>query len=326
MIAIVGAGVTGARVLEQLIRLSHTDFLLHDREEFKAERLAARHRSDAINISVVRKHHLVQAHVVVLACGAPHNELALSFLQAGAHVVSVSDDVDDTTALLDLNDMAMQHNRLLVVGAAASPGLTGLLLAHLSTQFDSIDEAHVAVHGTGGPDCARQHHAALSGSSLGWHDGGWLRRPSGSGRELCWFPEPVGAYDCYRAEVPDPLLLHRALPQLQRISARISATRRDRLTARLPMLAPPNAEGGMGAVRIEVRGIRGISRAMEIVGVSERLAHIAAIVAAITTHAVVHNNISAVGAHVLGADELPNAQLLRGVADAGLHIQQFVGA
>jgi hypothetical protein len=92
------------------------------------------------------------------------------------------------------------------------------------------------------------------------------------------------------------------------------------------MLAPPNAEGGMGAVRIEVRGMRGISRAMEIVGVAERLAHIAAIVATTTTNAILHNNISAVGAHVLGGNEMPNAQLLRGVADAGLHIHQFVGA
>ena len=132
MIAIVGAGVTGARVLEQLIRLDYTDFLLHDREEFKAELLAAKHRSAAINISVVRKRNLVQAHVVVLACGAPHNELALSFVQAGAHVVSMSDDVDDTTALLDLNDLATQHNRLLVVGAAASVPFCPCLLENLS--------------------------------------------------------------------------------------------------------------------------------------------------------------------------------------------------
>jgi len=29
---------------------------------------------------------------------------------------------------------------------------------------------------------------------------------------------------------------------------------------------------------------------------------------------------------VLGGNQMPNAQLLRGVADAGLHIHQFVGA
>jgi hypothetical protein len=41
---------------------------------------------------------------------------------------------------------------------------------------------------------------------------------------------------------------------------------------------------------------------------------------------LLYNNISAVGAHVLGGNEMPNAQLLRNVADAGLHIHQFVGA
>ena len=38
------------------------------------------------------------------------------------------------------------------------------------------------------------------------------------------------------------------------ISARRSARRRDRFTARLPMLSPPHQEGGIGALRVEVRG------------------------------------------------------------------------
>ena len=76
----------------------------------------------------------------------------------------------------------------------------------------------------------------------------------GSGRELCWFPEPVGAYDCYRAELASPLLLRDLFPDVMRISARMSANRRDRLTARLPMLSRPHREGGVGALRIEVRG------------------------------------------------------------------------
>jgi saccharopine dehydrogenase-like NADP-dependent oxidoreductase len=326
MIAIVGAGVTGTGVLEQLIRRGHTKFAVCDLDEFRAQQLAELHRSKTVTIDVVKTRHVGQADIAVLACGAPQSELVMGLLQSDTHVVSMSDDLDDTTELFDMHEVAVQQNRSLIVGACASPGLTGLLLAHVALGFDSVDEAHVAVHGTGGPDCARQHHVALAGQSIGWHDGSWLRRPSGSGRELCWFPEPVGAYDCYRAEVPDPMLLHRAMPQLQRISARVSATRRDRFTARLPLLAPPNAEGGMGAVRIEVRGMRGSSRAMEIVGVSERLAKIAGVVAATVAHAITTNQISAVGAHVLGDSELPNAALLRDVANAGLHIHQFVGA
>ena len=110
------------------------------------------------------------------------------------------------------------------------------------------------MHGTAGPACAREHHRSLRGWAIGWQDDRWIERPAGSGRELCWFPEPVGARDCYRAEMPDPWLLHRSFEGVDRISARMSATRRDRFTARLPMLSPPHREGGIGALRVEARG------------------------------------------------------------------------
>ena len=42
----------------------------------------------------------------------------------------------------------------------------------------------------------------------------------------------------------------------ERVTARLAATRRDRLTSRLPMLRPPHADGGPGAVRVELRGER----------------------------------------------------------------------
>ena len=138
-----------------------------------------------------------------------------------------------------------------------SPGLSGLLARHLSSRLHRVDELHVAMHGAAGPACARVHHRSLSGRSPGYIDGEWKEFHGGSGRELCWFPEPVGAVDCYRAESPLPILLHRAFPEAQRISSRRSATRRDRLTARLPMLRPPHAEGGVGALR---GGSRSITR------------------------------------------------------------------
>jgi hypothetical protein len=219
------------------------------------------------------------------------------------------------------------RRRAMVVGAAASPGLTSLLVRQVADSFDSIDEVHVAVHGTGGPDCARQHHRALSGEALGWHDGEWLRRPAGSGRELCWFPEPVGPYDCYRSEMADPIVLRRAYPQLQRISARTSATRRDRLTARLPMLSPPNAEGGMGAVRIEVRGHRGAAREVVVAGVAERLAQIAAVVAASTARQLVAlPDAFTPGGQVLGEPFVPNEAILASAVHSGLRIHRFVGS
>lgn len=183
---------------------------------------------------------------MVLATPSGQSSLTRRLVERGVSVVCTSDDVEDVRDLLELDGVARANNVSIVVGAAASPGLSGLLVAELASRVDVIDEIHVGVHGTGGPACARQHHRALAGEAPGWHDGQWITRPGGSGRELLWFPEPIGGRDCYRAELADPLTLQRAFPSASRISARMSATRRDRLTARLPMMSPPHAEGGIG--------------------------------------------------------------------------------
>ena len=212
----------------------------------------------------------VPAPVVVLAGGGPHAEAAATLVRRGVHVVSTSGAVDDVRALLDLDDDARLAGVTVVLGAAVSPGLSGLLARHVAGRLAGVDELHVAVHGTGGPACAREHHRSLRGWAIGWQDEHWIERPAGSGRELCWFPEPVGARDCYRAEMPDPWLLHRSFPGVERISARMSATRRDRFTARLPMLSPPHREGGIGALRVEARGHDGTgARQAHIIGIAE---------------------------------------------------------
>ena len=197
---------------------------------------------------------LAVTDVVALCHPHPHAQLAAEYLAAGVSVVSMSDDIADVRTLVDLDDRARRGHAVLVVGAAMSPGLSGLLIDHLWRQLDVAEEIHVATHGTAGPACAAQHHDALGDTAIGWHDGAWIERPGGSGRELNWFPEPIGAKDCYRAALPDPFLLQRMFPTASRISARVSGTRRDRLTARLPMLTPPHAAGDLGAVRVEVRG------------------------------------------------------------------------
>ena len=196
--------------------------------------------------------------------------MAAGFLTKGMHVVSTTGSLDDVRELLDLDDAARGNGVSLVVGAAVAPGLSGLLARYISRRLAGCDELHVARHGTAGPACAREHHRSLTGWALGWHDGQWLERPAGSGRELCWFPEPVGARDCYRGELADPVLLHRSFPDVERISARQSATRRDRLMARLPMLSPPHPEGGIGALRVEARGCDETgSRITHVIGIAE---------------------------------------------------------
>ena len=324
-VGVVGSGVTGTRVVAQLASLGGTSLSVADTNRLKAQQLTALYRNDGVSVDVAEPDEMVQCSVVILACAKPHVALAKRFIQAGIHVVSMSDDLGDTMQLLQLDELARSSSATLVVGAAASPGLTALLVYHAKRNFDSIDETHVALHGTGGPNCAHQHHDALSGQSIGWHDDDWLRRPAGSGRELCWFPEPVGAYDCYRAEMSDPVLLKHAMPQLQRITARMSATRRDRFTARLPMMAPPHAEGGMGSVRVEVRGWRSSSRAVEIIGVAERVAQIAGVVAGTVAHEIAIGGIAEHGVVTLGTPTVPNERLLAVIQRSGIQLHEFVG-
>ncbi|MGK2950054.1 MAG: hypothetical protein ACSLFP_15890, partial [Acidimicrobiales bacterium] len=224
--------------------------------------------------------------VVLLAGPAgAHVDAARHHLGLGRPVVSTSDAVDDVRGLLDLDAEAQARGLAVVAGAAFSPGFTCLLARHGAARLDTVDEIHVARSGTGGPACARQHHASLTGTALDWRDGGWQRRSAGSGRELCWFPDPIGAEDCYRAELPDALLLVPAFPGVGRVTARLAATRRDRITAHLPMLRKPHPEGLVGAVRVELRGRRGGANEVLVLGALDRPAGAAGAVAALVARA-----------------------------------------
>ena len=326
MIGIFGAGVVGSRVAESLSVESKTAISIFDTSQIVAQRLARQLRETNRSIKAVSHGELNDSKVVVLAGPTPHAQIAREFLEKKISVVSTSDDIADCLNLLTLSDLATENKATLIIGAASSPGMSGLLVRNMSKLFDSIDEVHVALHGTGGPACARQHHRALSGQSIGWHDGEWLRRPAGSGRELCWFPEPVGAYDCYRGELPDPLLIKRAFPELTRVTARVSATRRDRVFSRMPMLIPPQAEGGMGGLRVEVRGAKNGERIVDVVGVAERAGQVAGVVSGCVARSIITGETTNHGAFVLGEVVLPNENILSQVLRSGVQAHSFVRA
>jgi hypothetical protein len=305
-IALVGNGVVGQRIERRLPVVVDDAMILHH-----DPRLGRELPQDV--------------DTVVLAHGGTHSDVAHHCLERGLPVVSVGDGLEDVRALVDLDDMARAAGVPLVVGAGMAPGLTGLLARMLASQMATCDEIHLAIHGTAGPDCARQHHRALRGRAVGFHDGSWIQRPAGSGRELCWFPEPVGAYDCYRAALPSPILLHHAFAEVDRISARVSANRRDRLTAWLPMLSPPHREGGVGAVRVEVRGTdHAGARVTSIVGVAEMVGTAAAATAVAFVVELLAGRLPT-GVVRAGDADLETATMLRTISELGVRLQEFTG-
>ena len=191
-------------------------------------------------------------------------------------------------------------------------------------QLDRVDEIHIAKAGTGGAACARNHHAALTDRALDWREGGWVQQRGGSGRQLAHFPEPVGPRDCYRAGLAEAMVLHRCFPSAGRITARVAATRRDRLTANLPMLRPPHLDGGPGAIRVELWGRRDGAVEVLVYGASGAPSRLAGVMAAVTA------SLSLAGVFAPGVRSLAEvddtAAVLATLADLGVTVSVFEGA
>jgi saccharopine dehydrogenase-like NADP-dependent oxidoreductase len=322
-ILVLGAGVVGLRATRQLLTVPDvSDIVLVGRDSARTAELAR--QMGGIVRSVPDRAH-VDADVVVLTTPAGHAEAAAWALANGSHVVSASDALTDADQLLALDAAARAAGRTLAIGVGFAPGLTCVLARHATAEFDTVDEVHVAKVGTGGPACARQHHQALGSDGRDWRNGAWVVVRGGSGRELVWFPDPIGGADCYRAALSDAVLLQPAFPQASRITARVSATRRDRLTAVLPMLRKPHPEAGAGAVRVEVRGRRGGVARVVAMGAMDRPSIAAGAVIATTADAIVHGRMLRTGAG--GLAELVNdtAAFLAELARRGVKAARFEG-
>lgn len=294
---VVGVGAVGARAARQLLSSDGIDeVLLHDPDPGRVEAVRQSLGTGARGVETIDFQGSAIDLVVLTLPPGEHAAHARRALTAGVPVVSTGDSISDVRGLLDLDGEARERNLSVVVGAGFGPGLSCVLTAHAASRFDSVDEIHVARIGTGGPACARQHHRALAGSALDWRDGGWVERRGGSGRELCWFPDPLGAADCYRAALPDSWLLADAFPGVGRVTARLAANRRNRLTARLPRLRRPHAEGGPGAIRVEVRGRRQGVTDIDVLGAMDRPAVAAGAVAAVAGLWLLQGRLGRVGA------------------------------
>lgn len=331
-----GLGATGSIVAEQLHRTPVDVLRLADPHDGRIAGVVARldtmrsARAEAPAVSR-RPHHgpIVGTgehgvDVVVLASPArTHGELAREAVEGGVHVVSLSDDLDDVRDLLALDASARASGSVVIVGAGFAPGMSCLLACHAAAEMDSVDEIAVAKSGTGGPACARQHHRAMKTEGVDWVDGGWELRPGGTGRDLAWFPPPIGAKDCYKAATPSPVLLQRRFPEASRITSRVTATRRDRLTARLPMLRPPHHDGGPGGVRVEVRGRKDGAFVTSVFAVTNHPSVAAATVAATVVRLVMDADLSP-GSRGLAELDV-TLDLLLALRAAGLGISTFEG-
>ncbi len=323
---VVGTGAVGARAAEELTSLVRLEALaLVDQAPGRARAVAKRLGPPA-RATTWSDDLVSPGDVAILASARSLGSLARAAVGRGAHVVSVADAPETVADLLTLDTEASERGRQVVVGAGFCPGLSCLLARHGAATLDVVDEIHVAKVGTGGPACASQHHRAMSGHSLEWRDRAWSRPRAGSGRSLCLFPEPLGYRDCYRARLGDPLVLVPAFSGVERVSARVAATRRDRLTAGLPMWWRPHPEERWGAVRVELRGWRGAARESCVLGAAGQPARVAGVVAALAAQWSVESLMSRPGAAGLAELVEEPVYFLRELTDRGVRAAVFEGS
>jgi hypothetical protein len=120
-------------------------------------------------------------------------------------------------------------------------------------------------------------------------------------------------------------LLTAAFPTVRRVTARAGANRRDRLTARLPMLRRPHPEGGLGALRVEVRGRRGTALDEYVLGAIDRPGVAAGTVAAMAAAWIIDGRMTRPGAAGLAELVEPNP-FLSVLADRGVKAAVFEGS
>jgi saccharopine dehydrogenase-like NADP-dependent oxidoreductase len=324
---LVGLGAVGARTARQLLSSrAVNELVVFSRNPARAgTRLAALGGGGALSLeprsAPAFSTALTGTAVTILTAPGPCLSEAEASLRAGVPVVSTSDEPQEARSLLTLDDEARRVGIPVVVGAGMVPGLSCLLAAWVAKLMDEVSEIHVASLGTGGPACARRHHAALREGVEEWRDGVTVRRVGGSGRELVWFPDHAGA-DCYRLNRPDPMLLTRAFPGLRSVTTRAAASRRDRFTSRLPMLRQPHPEGTVGALRVEVRGRRAGAAETIVVGSSGRAALVAGAVAAAAAARAVSGQLRT-GAGGLASLANAPGEFLRELSDRGVPLMAF---
>jgi hypothetical protein len=323
-VAVIGAGAVGARVARALLADDVvTRISIDEPDRERRAKVLESFTDERVDDGTGSRLRDLHPDVVVLAQpSGDHVARAEEALQLGAHVISTTDDVGEVRALLAMDQVARRAQRSLVVGAAFSPGLSCLLAVHAAVELRHVDEVHVARVGVGGAACLRQQQRALHALSVDWRDGEWVERPGGAGRELCYFPDPIGGVDCFRAARPEAMLLVPLFPTANRVTARLGTAEPNPLRARLARKGP--LEGPPGAIRVEVRGSDDDGYRSVVLGCMDRASVAASAICRVATVAALGGEVKRHGAG--GAAEMLDAlPALQRLAEAGVRCARFEG-
>jgi hypothetical protein len=322
---VVGAGALGARAARQLLTLGDLDRLsVADADSARADAVV-RSLGGPARACGVEALPFDDVDVVVLAHPSPEDR-ARQALQAGAHVVVAGGLLKTARDLVALDAEARERERSVVIGAAMSPGLSCLLVREAARRLSSVTSIEVAAAGAGGPACSSDRRRALASAGVRW-DGAWHYERGGTGRRLSAFPDPVGSKDCFAAGTAEAFLVATAFPSA-RVTSAVAATALERVTSALPRIHRAGAaDGGLGAVRVEVHGqLPNGSATALVLGAIDRPALAGGAVAAVAARWASGGRFCRSGAGGLAALVDDPQAFLRELSALGVRAAEFSGS
>lgn len=282
-VLLVGAGAVAGRTARQIVETPGVEQLLvASRRSEQAQALAAAMGPSASALDWAPGRPLPDA-IDAVACALPgglDEAVAAAAVTAGIPCASAGDDASGLAGLHVLDGPARSAGVTIAAGVGLAPGLADVLALHASNALDTVDEINIARFGVAGDACAASARRARRERAADVRDG-VLAPAKRSGRELVWFPDPVGARECTLVAPGVGLLCH-AFPDVARVSVRAAEIETG------PRWRWPRGadDEGWGALRVEVWGMRGRARELIVYGVIERTAIAVGTVLAVTTAAL----------------------------------------
>lgn len=224
----------GSHTVRYLARSREVEVLtIAGRNLAKAQRLAEEVGPPARAVSVDATDQpalieLLRQHDVVANALGPFYlfevPVARAAIAAGTHYVSICDDYDAAEAVLGLDEEARNRGVTIVTGAGWTPGLTNLLALKGMQQLEETDEVHIAwaaaFAGVEGFASIPHTIHAFTGSVPTYEDGTRKLVRAGSGKQVVYFPDPLGPVTVYHCGHPEPVTLPHFVPGLKTVTLR----------------------------------------------------------------------------------------------------------
>jgi saccharopine dehydrogenase-like NADP-dependent oxidoreductase len=327
-----GAGDMGKQVCKELAaspevsEIAVADLSL-DRAREVAKGLGPRARAlkaDASDPAVLAP--VLKGYDAVVGCVGPFYRfevpMARAAIAAGVDYVSLCDDFDAATAVLELDREAREAGVTVLTGLGNCPGITNLCAARAALRMERLEEVRIAFTGDAqdAEGLANVEHALhMFTGEVAAHLGGKpVRVRAGTGREIVEFPPPVGRVPVYYTGHAEPVTLPRFIPELRTVTLkggitppwlsklgkllvflRMTSTpqRRRKLAARLYKLRPYLGRGGLGvsSLRVDCIGTRGGHSARETYACVSPMAKMTAAPAAIGALLLARGDVSRPG-------------------------------